>query len=281
MYDMYALNGGTCEAGNECTLPTFDHAEQPPGTAHVMSAGEFAEFKARVCLATRGYRVVSKGVTLSLIPATLILVILPAVMYSAPVSQFLVFVLFGGYFYAVSRLKANNLHVDAEVMQICAEFTARLGGRAGVTFVTQHTGQCKPKHARIVREIWMGASVRTPHAGLPVVSGAVPATVVGHPTMGPPPHQAIPMPASGQPSGYSYPPVAPARQAGMPAYPAVPAYPAPPSYVPANQPEVFMATVPDGVEGGQTFEARTPSGRTVTVTAPAGSRGGLAFQTSG
>ena len=42
--------------------------------------------------------------------------------------------------------------------------------------------------------------------------------------------------------------------------------------------EVFHATVPEGVEGGQLFQAKTPTGRSVTVTAPNGARKGTEFQ---
>lgn len=94
-------------------------------------------------------------------------------------------------------------------------------------------------------------------------------------------------PAAGAPA---YPPAA--SYPAAPAYPPAGAYPAPPAYSSAPVPapyasasapppqrsEVFYAKVPKGVEGGQTFETKTPAGRTVTVTAPSGAREGMEFQ---
>ena len=53
-------------------------------------------------------------------------------------------------------------------------------------------------------------------------------------------------------------------------------YPSPPTA--SIQKEVFFVKVPAGVSTGETFETKTPSGRTVTVEAPTGAREGLEFQ---
>lgn len=50
---------------------------------------------------------------------------------------------------------------------VLAEFNARMGGRAGLRFITQHTGVCKPKHARVQRQIWLSPPVMQMQPGMP------------------------------------------------------------------------------------------------------------------
>ena len=62
----------------------------------------------------------------------------------------------GSFMIAKNREVACNQAVDAAVHAVCHEFTQRSQGQRHIAFCTAHTGTCKPKHAVVKREIWIG-----------------------------------------------------------------------------------------------------------------------------
>ena len=180
---------------------------------------------------------------------------------------YVIVVIFANFFY-LNRVVQHNNQIDNQVRGVLAEYQQRLAGRAMLAFVTQHTGLCKPKHARVVRQIWFGPPGALHGGGYvqpQMMTVMSPQTMTGlHPAQ---PGTYVP--------GASYPPPTAAASTTV-AHPTAAA----PQPVAAIQREVFYLTVPKGVESGQTFDAKTPSGRTVTVTAPTGAREGMEFQVS-
>lgn len=284
LFDLYGGGSNGC-GDNSCSRPTFEHAMYHPNVP--LSEGEFMEFKQRVCAVTSQYREMTKAQWIPLVVGLVICVVIQAVF---PGGAFTIIVVAVIWIAILSRVVNHNMRVDHQIHALTQEFNARYAGRVTFTYVTRNTGLCKPKHSRVERVIWL-----TNNQGMTMMPGMQPMQMQSAPVMGmgqpvqmagaQPPYAAGATPGT-VPAYYpapAYP--APGSSAPAPAYPALgssapaPAYPAPPSgVVPSVQEEVFCAKVPAGVNGGDTFETKTPSGRTVTVEAPNGAREGMEFQ---
>ena len=256
LYDFYVGNPDGCGQGNPiCRKPSFEGAQWLPVMEPWISQAEFLELKQRVCALTQTYRGCNgRNWTLGIVLYIVIMIAVTVLgyMYGAPgLHGPLIFILFIGIFFHVNRnIFQPNEVVDSHIRGVLADYQRHLAGRATLAFVTQHTGMCKPKHARVIRQIWFG-----PPGGLPVSQGGAGYVVGMH-------HNGM------QPQGW--------------ATTMVPPPPQQPTGPPGGgvQREVFTVTVPKGVDSGQTFTVHTPSGRVVTVTAPMGAREGLQFQVS-
>ena len=294
MLDLYG-------AYNGCgSRPTFDHVMYDPHFPITLE--EFMEFKQRVCGLTSQYREISKAHWIALAVGMVTGFVLQALVKGA---TFVFIVVIGVFIAFASRNVSHNMRVDGQIHALMQEFNARYAGRVTFTFVTRNTGMCKPKHSRVERVIWLTSN----NQGMMMMPGSQPIQMQGAPVMGmgqpvqvqPPQYQmagaAQPPYAGTQPGtvpAYNAPPYAGSAPPpySAPAYPAHPApgpapgsgsgsapapmYPSPPT--PSIQSEVFYVKVPAGVNAGDTFQTKTPSGRTVTVEAPTGAREGLEFQ---
>ena len=273
VYDLYseALQGG-CDNNNQCGKPSFDHAQFLPIMEPWISQAEFVELKQRVCAVTQHYQGMNwKNWLVAIVINFIIMAVVTIVAWINGIPGLHGPYIFLGFIVAftfINRVVQHNNEVDNQVRGVLAEYQQRLAGRAMLAFVTQHTGLCKPKHARVVRQIWFGPPGALHGGGYvqpQMMTVMSPQTMTGlHPAQ---PGTYVP--------GASYPPPTAAASTTV-AHPTAAA----PQPVAAIQREVFYLTVPKGVESGQTFDAKTPSGRTVTVTAPTGAREGMEFQVS-
>uniref|UniRef100_A0A7S0IBI2 Uncharacterized protein n=1 Tax=Micromonas pusilla TaxID=38833 RepID=A0A7S0IBI2_MICPS len=272
VYDLYseALQGG-CDSSNQCGKPSFDHAQFLPIMEPWISQAEFVELKQRVCALTQHYQGMNgKNWLVAIVINVIIMAVVTIVGWMNGVPGLHGPYIFLGFIVAftfINRVVQHNNQIDNQVRGVLAEYQQRSAGRAMLAFVTQNTGLCKPKHARVVRQIWFGppgGSPMTTHGGGGYVVGMQPHVMAPGTTMVPPMPQQPAQQGTYVP-GAGYPP---------------PTAAAAPQPVAAIQREVFYLTVPKGVESGQTFDAKTPSGRTVTVTAPTGAREGMEFQVS-
>lgn len=275
VFDMYGGRGVRCDYSNQCTAPSFEHAQYKHEMETMMSQADFMSFKQRVCGVTQNYRAWRVHI---IVPVVVFLMIIPFVVgsvlgfagYHVP----FFFVAFGGFLYFRSRIIKHNNLVDDQIRAICDEFnSSHLAGRATIRLMTQHTGMCVPKHAHVVRQVWLSSATNsgTHHQQqqqYPAVGGApaqpqtmtMTTAVPGYPhTM--PGGQA----KTAYPMGQQQPPPPPPPQNynySTSAYPPPPpyghnqtasaAYPAPPtdaSSPPAAQKEVFYVKVPKAGRG--------------------------------
>ena len=300
VYDLYggpnSQEAGGCDQNNSCGKPSFDHAQFLPLMEPWISQAEFVDFKQRVCAMTQHYHGMSGKRCCGMVALNVVVMVLITIvgwLNGVPGlhGPYIILGLIAAFF-LINRVVQHNNVVDNQVRGVLAEYQQRLAGRATISFVTQHTGLCKPKHARVMRQIWFSppgsagpamsthyagggyvVGMQQPHANMmvaPAPAGMTPTTMV-------PPSQQLQVPGTYAP-GVGHPPPAYASASYPAAAAAAP--PTQPVAAAAIQREVFYVTVPKGVESGQTFDAKTPSGRKVTVTAPTGAREGLEFQVS-
>ena len=146
VYDLYATpgGGGGCDRSNQCTQPSFDHAQFVPGMEVMMSQSEFSDFKQRVCAHASQYHVANFKV---LIPMLIFLVLVPSIASAFPgvgvpgIHVPFFFLGMGIFFFSLSRVVNHNNAVDNQLRGVLAEFNQRLGGRVNLTLYTLHTGK--------------------------------------------------------------------------------------------------------------------------------------------
>ena len=219
VYDLYGGPSTGCGGGNQCATPSFDHAQFLPVMEPLISQAQFFELKQRVCALTQHYQASSWKFWIPMFICSIVSVI--GVAYVGGVLgipalhvPYVIVVIFVSFF-LLNRVVQNNNRVDNQVRGVLTEYHQRLAGSASIAFVTQHTGLCKPKHARIVRQIWFGPPGAPLGGGYvfgvqPQMMAMSPQMMTTTPTAGP---------QLGQPGTYvpgaAYPPTASA-----PAYPA-------------------------------------------------------------
>ena len=145
-----------------------------------------------------------------------------------------------GFGYMGQVIIPKNQAVDNEIRNVCAQFTSAWAGK-GVTiqYQTQHTGLCKPKHARSSRAIHVHKPAGMPMTmNMPMAPGQV---VVMAPAVG------------GTVIGMSPPGAAPS-------------------------PQTMQITLPLDFIPGQPMQVQTPAGTIITVNAPPGAVGGQVIQ---
>ena len=210
VFDLY-MQGQGC-GGNSCEKPSFERHSYNPALQAFMTSVEFDEFKRRMGPLCSGYKTLNMSLIAMLIvlavPIPLVLgLILKIPAFHVP---FMLLTL-GGIFALHGRVVSNNTNVDAQVQQLVQEFNLQhVNGRASLTYFCLHTGFCKPKHARIHREIWIGPYMTTPQFA-PGYHTAVQMAPQSQPVMG------QPMPVSMQGAG-GYAPYQPYGQGVPPPY---------------------------------------------------------------
>lgn len=148
---------GDCK-GESCKSRPWDPLMPQPTQASAWTAQKWTDFVNQMGALVRRYKPDGFAFLLFL------LVLIPLVAITVlPVDSKGRFLRFLGWVLASASilllfvgggLKIANQKVDAQIEELCRSFS---DGSVTLKYNTQFTGMCKPKHSRVVRELWITA----------------------------------------------------------------------------------------------------------------------------
>ena len=149
---------GDCK-GESCTSRPWDPLMPQPAQASAWTAQKWTDFVNQMGALVRRYKPDGFAFILFLLVLIpFVVVTIPNKDSKGPVLRNLGWVLaFGSiaiWLFVGGGLKTANQKVDAQIEELCRSFS---DGSVTLRYNTQFTGLCKPKHSRVVRELWITA----------------------------------------------------------------------------------------------------------------------------